>query len=211
MADTESLHAGSTDYKVRCMLQAVRLRKQCSSARQISKIFGVAKSTIYEWMRRLAVGGIGRIHDKKSPGRPCRLSVRQKNRLKKDLGKSPAKCGFLRGSWTAKIVACHIKNKFKAPYGASGALQLTKKIGFSVRYARPVPYNCATPEKQEEYVRKTIETLKKYDGKHYKAVWVDAAAFVDAPSSTQGIRVKDGKDTVQINFSNDLVAGCLTI
>ena len=33
MADIESLHAGNTDYKVKCVLQAVRLRKQCSSLR----------------------------------------------------------------------------------------------------------------------------------------------------------------------------------
>ena len=165
------------------------------------KALGVAKSTVYGWLLRLAVGGIKRIHDRKSPGRPCRLSVKQKNRLRMDLGKSPAECGFLRGSWTAKIVACHIKNRFKVAYGASGALQLTKKIGFSVRYARPVPYNCATPEKQDEYICETIKMLKKYDNKHYKVVCVDAAAFVDAPSSTRGIRVKGGKDTVQINFS----------
>ena len=86
-------------------------------------------------------------------------------------------------------------------YGASGALQLTKKLGFSVRYARPVPYNCATPEKQDEYVCETIKMLKKYDGKRYKVVCVGAAAFVDAPSSTRGIRVKGGKDAVQVNFS----------
>ena len=73
--------------------------------------------------------------------------------------------------------------------------------GFSVRYARPVPYNSATPEEQEEYVTKTIEILKKYSRKRYKAVWVDAAAFVDAPSSTRGLRAIGGKDTVQINFS----------
>ena len=128
-------------------------------------------------------------------------SVKQKNKLKRDLGRNPAGCGFLRGSWTAKIVACHIKNKFKVPYGASGALQLAKRMGFSVRYARPVPYNSATPEEQAEYVTKTIKMLKKYSRKRYKAVWVDAAAFVDAPSSTRGLRAIGGKDTVQINFS----------
>ena len=74
----------------------------------------------------------------------------------------------MRGSWTAKIVVCHIKNKFKVAYGASGALRLTKKMGFSVRYARPVPYNCATPEKQDEYICETVKMLKKYDGKRYK-------------------------------------------
>ena len=201
MADIESLHANSTDYKIKYMLQAAKLRKQCNSFRQISKALGIAKSTVYEWLLRLTVGGIKRIHDYKSPGRPCRLSVKQKNKLKRDLGRNPAGCGFLRGSWTAKIVACHIKNKFKVPYGASGALQLAKRMGFSVRYARPVPYNSATPEEQAEYVTKTIKMLKKYSRKRYKAVWVDAAAFVDAPSSTRGLRAIGGKDTVQINFS----------
>ena len=201
MADIESLHANSTDYKIKCMLQAAKLRKQCNSFRQISKALGIAKSTVYEWLLRLTVGGIERIHDYKSPGRPCRLSVKQKHKLKRDLGRNPAGCGFLRGSWTAKIVACHIKNKFKVPYGASGALQLAKRMGFSVRYARPVPYNSATPEEQAEYVTKTIKMLKKYSRKRYKAVWVDAAAFVDAPSSTRGLRAIGGKDTVQINFS----------
>ena len=76
-----------------------------------------------------------------------------------------------------------------------------KKDWFSVIYARLVPYNCATPEKQDEYICETIKMLKKYDGKRYKVVCVDAAAFVDAPLSTRGIRVKGGKDTVQINFS----------
>ena len=129
MADIESLHADSTDYKIKCMLQAAKLRKQCNSFRHISKVLGIAKSTVYGWLRRLAVGGIKRIHDEKSPGRPCRLSAKQKNKLKRDLGKNPTKCGFLRGSWTAKIVACHIKNKFKVSYGASGALQLAKRMG----------------------------------------------------------------------------------
>ena len=98
MADIESLHTNSTDYKIKYMLQAAKLRKQCSSFRQISKALG-AKSTVYGWLLRLAVGGIKRIHDF---GRPCRLSVKQKNKLKRDLGKNP--CGFLRGSWTLSSV-----------------------------------------------------------------------------------------------------------
>ena len=191
----------NTGYKIKCILQAVLLRKAGMTLRGISKAIGFSKSAIYDWLKRLAVGGLKRIRDTKSPGRPCRLSVRQKNRLRKDLGNNPGKSGFLRGSWTAKILACHIKNRFKVAYGASGALRLVKNLGFSVRYARPVPYNCATPEKQDEYVCETIKMLKKYDGRHYKAVCVDAAAFVDAPSSTWGIRVKGVKDTVQINFS----------
>ena len=201
VSEIESLQAKNTNYKIKCILQAVLLRKAGRTLRNISKAIGFSKSTIYGWLERLAAGGLKRIRDNKSPGRSCRLSVKQQNRLKRDLGKNPDKSGFLRGSWTAKIVVCHIKNKFKVAYGASGALRLTKKLGFSVRCARPVPYNCATPEKQDEYVCETIKMLKKYDSEHYKVVCVDAAAFVDAPSSMRGIRVKGGKDTVTINFS----------
>ena len=201
VSEIESLQAKNTGYKIKCILQAALLRKAGRTLRNISKAIGFSKSTIYGWLERLAVGGLKRIHDNKSPGRSCRLSVKQQNRLKRDLGKNPDKSGFLRGSWTAKIVVCHIKNKFKVTYGASGALRLTKKLGFSVRCARPVPYNCATPEKQDEYVCETIKILEKYDSEHYKVVCVDAAAFVDAPSSARGIRVKGGKDTVTINFS----------
>ena len=119
-SEIESLQAKNTDYKIKCILQAVLLRKAGKTLRDISKAIGFSKSTIYDWLEHLAVGGLKRIHDNKSPGRSCRLSVQQKNRLKKDLGKNPDKSGFLRGSWTAKIVVCHIKNKFKVAYGASG-------------------------------------------------------------------------------------------
>ena len=42
--------------------------------------------------------------------------------------------------------------------------------------------------------------IKKYDSRHYKLLCFDAAGFVDAPSSSRGIRLKGGKDTVQINY-----------
>ena len=80
MADIESLHTDSTDYKVKCILQVARLRKQCNSLRYISKVLGIAKSTVYGWLLCLAVEGLERVHDNKSPGRPCRLSVQQKTR-----------------------------------------------------------------------------------------------------------------------------------
>ena len=45
--------------------------------------------------------------------------------------------------------------------------------------------------------------IKKYDDEHYKFLCLDAAGFVDAPSSSssRGMRRKGGKDAVQINYS----------
>ena len=66
-----------------------------------------------------------------------------------------------------------------------------------------MPYNCATPEKQKEYAENVVKMIKKYDDERYKFLCLDAAGFVDAPSSSssQGIRRKGGKDAVQINYS----------
>ncbi len=44
------------------------------------------------------------------------------------------------------MVTRAILDRFGATYGPSGALKLTTRMNFSVRKARPVPYNTASPE-----------------------------------------------------------------
>ena len=78
VSEIESLQAKNTGYKIKCILQAVLLRKAGRTLRDISKAIRFSKSTVYDWLERVVVGGLKRIHDNKSPGRPCRLSVKQK-------------------------------------------------------------------------------------------------------------------------------------
>ena len=106
----ESLQTKNTGYKIKCIMQAVRLRKEGRTLRDISKAVGIPKSTVYGWLQRVAVSGFDRIHDSKSPGRPCRLSDEQKESLENDLLKHPTECKFLRGSWAAKMV---VRQKLK--------------------------------------------------------------------------------------------------
>ena len=202
VSEIESLQTKNTGYKIKYILQAVRLRKEGRTFRDIAKAVGIPKSIVYGWLQRVAVSGFDRIHDSESPGRPCRLSDEQKESLENDLLKHPTECKFLGGSWTAKMVVRHIVNEFKILYSISGALWLTQRLNFSIRSPRPVPYNCATPEKQKEYAENVVKMIKKYDDEHYKFLCLDAAGFVDAPSSSsRGIRRKGGKDAVQINYS----------
>ena len=90
VSEIESLHAKNTGYKIKCILQAVLLRKAGRTLRDISKAIGFSKSTIYGWLERLAAGGLKRIHDNKSPGRSCRLSVKQQNTYVKTSGRNHA-------------------------------------------------------------------------------------------------------------------------
>ena len=58
VSEIESLQAKNTGYKIKCILQAVLLRKAGKTLRDISKATGFSKSTIYDWLERSAVGGL---------------------------------------------------------------------------------------------------------------------------------------------------------
>ena len=106
----------------------------------------------------VAASEASNVHDYKSPGR-CRLSVKQKHKLKRDLGRNPAGAVFCAVRGLQRLSPATLKTNSRC-HMVSGALQLAKRMGFSVRYARPVPYNSATPEEQAEYVTKTIKMPK---------------------------------------------------
>ena len=211
LSELEQMHGNEPHGKTKTMLHVAIRRKKGDILDTISKAVGIATSTIHDWLSRLEEGGLERRHDYKSPGRPCRLSEAQKKSLDKDIDQDPTKSGFSRGTWTARLVARHILNMFGIRYGDSGALRLTRRMNFSVRGVRPVPYNSATVGELVEYVQDTIRQAKERDGNGYKIVFVDFAGFADSPASRRGIRRRGGRDTVRTNCSKKTVkvAGAL--
>ena len=211
LSELEQMHRNEPHGKTKTMLHVAIRRKKGDILDTISKAVGIATSTIHDWLSRLKEGGLERRHDYKSPGRPCRLSEAQKKSLDKDIDQDPTKSGFSRGTWTARLVARHILNMFGIRYGDSGALRLTRRMNFSVRGVRPVPYNSATVGELVEYVQDTIRQAKERDGNGYKIVFVDFAGFADSPASRRGIRRRGGRDTVRTNCSKKTVkvAGAL--
>ena len=199
-----SMQVMEKDYKVKAVLQAARHRKRGMLLKEISEAIGEAVSTVHGWLMRLEEG-MERRYDRKSPGRPCRLSDAQKEALGGDLDKSPEKSGFFSSVWTARLVARRIWNRFEIKYGDRGALKLTARMNFSVRTARPVPYNSATKEELEKYVSGTVEAVKRHDEERFKILFLDIAGAVDSPASKRGIRRRGGRDTVPINHSKKSV------
>ena len=187
--------------KSRDRLKAAKLRKRDWTLDRIADIVEYAKSTVHGWLLRMQEEGLERRHDHKSPGRPPRLSGDQISELDGILRRSPTDSGMERGSWTAKMVARIIQDRFGAPYGPSGALKLTARMNFSVRKTRPVPYNTATPEEIGAYVTRTVEAIRSHARLGYSVVCLDAAGLADSPSSSLGIRPRGGSETVGVNFS----------
>ena len=195
-----SMQVMEKDYKVKTMLQAARHRKKGMLLREISEAIGKAVSTVHGWLLRLEEC-MERRYDRKSPSRPCRLPDAQRSVLDRDIEKNPEESGFRRSTWTAKLVVRHILERFGVRYSADGALWLTDRLNFSVRKVRPVPYNSATKEETEKYVKDTIKEIEAHTERGYKVVCLDATALIDSPLSRRGIRRRCGHDTVKINHS----------
>ena len=50
MPEIESLQTKNTSYKIKCILQVVKLRKEGRTLRGISKAMGIPKNTVYGWL-----------------------------------------------------------------------------------------------------------------------------------------------------------------
>lgn len=96
-------------------------------------------------------------------------------------------------------------DRFGVRYSADGALRLARRLSFSVRKPRSVPYNSATKEEMKKYVNDTIREIKVHAERGYKVMCLDAAALIDSPLSRRGIRRRGGRDAVKINYSRQSI------
>lgn len=187
--------------KSRDRLQAAVQRKKGRGVDAIAAQLGRAQGTISNWLRRLHDRGPEGRHDRKSPGRPCRLSREQLEAVVRDVGREPADSGFERGNWTAGLVAAHVRNRFGVRYHRSGALALAHRLGFSVRLPRTVHHKTASEEEEQQYVARTVGAIREAAAAGFEVVCMDAAGFENSPSSNRGLRIRGGRDVVRTNFS----------
>lgn len=199
--DLEEMIRQEKPGKPRDRLQAAVLRKRGKTLEEIKEAIGYKVNTIHNWLAKLASEGLDSRYDKKSPGRPPRLTPEEENAIREDLAKSPQESGFERGSWNAKMVARRIKDVFGKTYSTRSSLRLAQKLGFSYRKPRPIPYNSATPEEQEAFIKKTRQTMARWAKEGRTTLALDAASLQDSPSSRRGLRRRGGSETVHTNFS----------
>ena len=99
LQDLQEMWDGERDPKARTILRAAIHRKARLSLDRIAGAIGFVRSTVYGWLPRLAAGGAQRRHDRKSPGRPCRLDERQRVQLDGIIRESPEMSGFHSDMW----------------------------------------------------------------------------------------------------------------
>ena len=201
MVDLEQMRNKLPRGKPRLRVHAAMLRKAGKSCKDIGATLGEKTKTIYDWLRRLTEGGLCRIYDAPSMGRPCKLSDDEKCRLELAICNGPQAAGYSRDTWTSHTLAKHVEKETGQTYSKSGMLALASRMGYSWRGPRPVPYNSATPEEQARFKRDAKREMDRYREAGYKICCFDACAKKDSPTAQRGIRTRGGTETVRTNYS----------
>jgi transposase len=125
------------------LLKAGRL-SQADIARQL----GVSRTTVSEWSKQLASGGLRALRRRKPEGRPSRLSPADKQTLVRSLKRGAVAAGFATERWTSGRIRQLIERKFSVRYHVKYLPRLLSRLGWSLQ--QPLP---RAAERDEELIR----------------------------------------------------------
>jgi len=130
-------HRDEEDPKAAERLLAYIMRKDGKSIRQICAALNRPYPAVRDWLVRAVQAGVGGRYDIAIPGTEGRLDPEQLGRLKEDLVAGPQSCGFESGTWTARLVAEHVRRRFGVQYRTVSMYDILHRLGFSWRKPRP--------------------------------------------------------------------------
>src|SRR3989338_4055963 len=138
---------------------AVRLLNQGRTYEAVCKEVNASVSSLVRWRQAYEKKGRAGLKPKPHPGRPSRLSEKQKKTLVRILVDGPLKAGYSTDLWTLKRIGQVIRKHFGVRYSISNLWSLMKGLGWS----------CQKPEKRaRERKEKAIRHWKRYIWPHIK-------------------------------------------
>jgi len=108
-----------------------RLLLEGKGVREVARLVGASPSSVERWKEAIRKGGMEALKAKPHPGRPPRLSSRQKNQLVKILLKGPRKAGYQTDLWTCPRVAQVIEDSFGVKYHPDWVWYILRSLGWS--------------------------------------------------------------------------------
>ena len=164
-------------------------RKKGHSIRRISRDLKTAYSTIRDWLLRMRDRGLKGRFNARPKGRRAGLPLQIIRTVRRWLKRSPKKCDFETGSWQMDMVTEMIRKEFGVTVRARTLRRWLRRIGFSWRKDRYVPYRSVSKERQEEFKR---EVGERADG---MAVFAeDEAAVQRSQNPAYGWRPTGGRE-----------------
>ncbi len=115
--------------------RAFALLDEGLSLNQVAHRIGCHPSSVMRWRDAREKRGDGAFEVGASPGRPPKLSRREKKRLVKLLLKGPMAYGYRTDLWTCERVAKLIRREFRVRYHRHHVARLLRQLGWS--YQKP--------------------------------------------------------------------------
>jgi len=130
-------------------LEGARLLKEGKlSNAEIARQVGVTRGSVGAWEKKLKAGGIRQLRLHKSSGRPSKLTVEVKKKLKRLLDRGALAAGFPTDRWTLVRVSELLKKEFAIDYHPNSLGPVLAQMGYSVQ--KPLP---RAAERDEELVK----------------------------------------------------------
>jgi transposase len=119
------------DDAVKRRVRAGRMLMSGKKPAEVAKAVGVARQTVYTWVRILEEGGIDGLREINIGGRPARLKPEQFKRLRQMLLEGAPAQGFGTELWTIKRVRQLIEREFEHRYSEVHVWRILGGLGFS--------------------------------------------------------------------------------
>ena len=127
--------AGSLEARRR---RAVELAKEGQGIREIARRVGASPGAVHRWIQDWKKDGDGALTAKPTPGRPKKLTNKQREKLQKLLLAGALASGFPNELWTLKRIATLIRRAFGVRYHPSHLWRVLQSCGWS----------CQVPERR---------------------------------------------------------------
>lgn len=117
----------------------LKIDKKDNACEAIAELLGHSSRTISNWINKVnKAGNIEVLRDKVKPGRALRLNEKQLMKIKEVLQKPPELNGVSANIWDGKSLSFFVKREFEIELGVRQCQRLFKKLGFSLKRARPI-------------------------------------------------------------------------
>src|SRR3989338_9030826 len=107
------------------------LLKQKLSVHEIARRMGCHASSVLRWRDALRSGGPNGVKAKPAPGRPSRLTSKQKERLVRLLSRGAMAHGYRTELWTTQRIATVIEDRLGVRYHRNHVGKLLHHLGWS--------------------------------------------------------------------------------
>ena len=150
---------GSPEQLEKRRRRAIELLQKGWSLSAVAAKIGCSASSVFFWREAVRKRGAQGLKAKPVPGRPSRLTQRQKQALARILVRGALRCGYATDLWTTRRVTEVIEKRFGIDYHPNHLWRILNALGWS----------CQMPQtRARERDEETIEHWKRYQWPHIK-------------------------------------------